>query len=330
MRDNKRIQRIKKRRKRAIKIRLFISLAFLIALFLIIKTKSDREETISNQPSQPVQVENSEEKDGFENEINSSTIEKKDDKSDEEVFSEILKTENVFKGTTRRNEMLNNLEIYAKYNKNAKLVMKNADAIHPSLLKLSANNYTAVNFVAKIIDNSIQNNYSYPEKVNDSNVNMYLQWDKRWGYEKYAGGIIGYTGCGPISSAMIISTLKHDKSITPAKIAQESQRNGFYSEEGTNWEFYPYIATKYGLRATQMSVNYNVIKSNIKKGNLILISVRPGDFTQGGHVMVISGVDKNGDIILNDPNSLLNSKKPWKYKRLEPQIKTMWVFSNGE
>ena len=78
-----------------------------------------------------------------------------------------------------------------------------------------------------------------------------------------------------------------------------------------------------------MDENYNVIKENVKKGNPILISVRPGDFTRTGHVMVISGMDSNGNIILNDPNSFINSQKTWKYDRLKPQIKAMWVFSNG-
>lgn len=45
--------------------------------------------------------------------------------------------------------------------------------------------------------------------------------------------------------------------------------------------------------------------------------------------MVISGMDANGNIILNDPNSFTNSQKSWKYDRLQPQIKAMWVFSNG-
>ena len=225
--------------------------------------------------------------------------------------------------------MLHNLEIYAKYNPNAKLVMKNADDIHPSLLKLAGNNYTAVNFVAKTIDPTVINEYSYTEKANSSKVPLYLQWDKRWGYEKYGYGIIGFTGCGPTSCAMAMSYLKNDPSITPAKIAEESDRNGFSSSEGTSWGFYPYIARKYGLKAVQMDENYNVIKENVKKGNPILISVRPGDFTQTGHVMVISGMDSNGNIILNDPNSFINSQKTWKYDRLKPQIKAMWVFSNG-
>lgn len=316
---------LEEKRRRAVKRRIVFSVFLLVILFSIIKVKNDRQEHAAEQK----QAEIAQEKKTSVQQDSKPEEPVGKEETDEEVFEEIKKTENIFSNTFKRNELLHNLEVYAKYNPNAKLVMKNADDIHPSLLKLAGNNYTAVNFVAKIIDSTIKNDYEYPENANSSNVPLYLQWDKRWGYEKYGYGIIGFTGCGPTSCAMAMSYLKNDPSITPAKIAEESDRNGYSSSEGTSWGFYPYIARKYGLKAVQMDANYNVIKENIKKGNPILISVRPGDFTQTGHVMVISGIDSNGNIIINDPNSFTNSQKSWKYDRLQPQIKAMWVFSNG-
>lgn len=316
---------LEEKRRRAVKRRIVFSVFLLVILFSIIKVKNDRQEHAAEQK----QAEIAQEKKTSVQQDSKPEEPVEKEKTDEEVFEEIKKTENIYQNTFKRNELLHNLEVYAKYNPNAKLVMKNADDIHPSLLKLAGNNYTAVNFVAKTIDSTIKNDYSYPENANNSNVPLYLQWDKRWGYEKYGYGIIGFTGCGPTSCAMAMSYLKNDPSITPAKIAEESDRNGYSSSEGTSWGFYPYIARKYGLKAVQMDANYNVIKENIKKGNPILISVKPGDFTQTGHVMVISGIDSNGNIIINDPNSFTNSQKSWKYDRLQPQIKAMWVFSNG-
>ncbi len=271
---------LEEKRKRAVKRRLVVCIFLLIILFSIIKVKKDRQEYAAEKR----QAEIVHEKKTSQQQQNTDSEEKPviKEKTDEEVFSEIRKNENIFYYTFNRNELLHNLEIFATYNPNAKLVMKNADNIHFSLLKLAGNNYTAVNFVAKTIDPSIKNGYSYPEKANSSKVPLYLQWDKRWGYEKYGHGIIGFTGCGPTSCAMAMSYLKNDPSITPAKIAEESDRNGYSSSEGTSWGFYPYIARKYGLKAVQMDANYNVIQENVKKGNPILISVRPGDFTQTG------------------------------------------------
>ena len=319
---------LEEKRKRSVKRRLVFSVILLVILFSIIKVKKDREE-YTQEVKRQEEIDRQKEASQNQNQDSKPQESQSQEKTDEEIFNEIRKNENVYSNTFKINELLHNLEVYAKYNPNAKLVMKHADDIHPSLLKLAGNNYTAVNFVAKTIDSTIKNEYSYPEKVNGSNVPLYLQWDKRWGYEKYGYGIIGFTGCGPTSSAMVISYLKNDPSITPAKIAEESDRNGYSSSEGTSWGFYPYIARKYGLKAVQMDANYNIIKENLKKGNPIVISVRPGEFTHTGHVMVISGIDSNGNIIINDPNSFTNSRKTWKYDRLQPQIKAMWVFSNG-
>lgn len=319
---------LRDKRRKSIKRRIFFATIVLAILILMIKFKTHKEEYIANKKMlQEMEKNYSRETTDKKPENNEQNLEKPSD--DEEIFRQILKNENVFVNTYKRNELLHNLEIFAKYNKNAKLIMKHADDIHISLLKLAGNNYTAVNFVAKTIDPSIKNDYSYHTKANQSDVPLFLQWDRRWGYEKYGYGIIGYTGCGPTSCAMVLSTMKKDNSITPALIAEESDRNGFSSSDGTSWDFYPFIASKYGLKAVQVNPDYNTIKYNIKKKNFILISVRPGDFTRVGHVMVISAIDKDGNIIINDPNSLINSQKKWSYKRLQPQIKKMWIFSNG-
>ena len=48
-------------------------------------------------------------------------------------------------------------------------------------------------------EESVELNRKYP---------LYLQWDKRWGYEEYGDSIIGLAGCAPTSMAMAISGLK--------------------------------------------------------------------------------------------------------------------------
>ncbi|MCD8152609.1 MAG: C39 family peptidase [Clostridiales bacterium] len=35
----------------------------------------------------------------------------------------------------------------------------------------------------------------------------------------------------------------------------------------------------------------------------------PGDFTTGGHFIVLTGIDSDGNVIVNDPNSRINSEK---------------------
>ena len=65
----------------------------------------------------------------------------------------------------------------------------------------------------------------------------------------------------------------------------------------------------------------------LNKGQPIICSVGPGDFTTEGHFILLEGI-KDEKIIINDPNSLKRSNKLWKYEDIESQIKNLWVFKS--
>ena len=52
----------------------------------------------------------------------------------------------------------------------------------------------------------------------------------------------------------------------------------------------------------------------------------PGDFTTSGHFVVLTGVDSDGKITVNDSNSKKNSNKTWKIDDLMSQIRDLWVY----
>ncbi|MDY6065603.1 MAG: C39 family peptidase [Finegoldia sp.] len=226
-------------------------------------------------------------------------------------------------------DILNNLKVFAEKNKNADIIIEKYQEVPINLLRLAGNNYNAIDFVAKYIDPTTINEYEYPRHGYGSKVPLYIQWDDEWGHQKYGNGVLGYTGCAPTSVAMVVSALKNDPSIKPSQIAKMSDKRGFASDVGTSWDFYPYVADAYGMRVVQANPDYEVIKNNIENGNLIVISVGEGDFTFESHVMVIVGLDSNGNILIHDPNSFENSSKPWNYEDIGSQIRSMWIFSNG-
>ncbi|MBQ1871316.1 MAG: C39 family peptidase, partial [Lachnospiraceae bacterium] len=55
-------------------------------------------------------------------------------------------------------------------------------------------------------------------------------------------------------------------------------------------------------------------------------SMKPGDFTYTGHFIVLTGIDEDGKIMVNDPNSRNNSDKHWDVDTLVKQIKALWVY----
>ena len=64
---------------------------------------------------------------------------------------------------------------------------------------------------------------------------------------------------------------------------------------------------------------------NLDVGNPIIAIVGEGQFTDGGHFIVITG-HSDGYFTINDPNSVTNSERLWSFEELEQEIITLWVF----
>ena len=52
----------------------------------------------------------------------------------------------------------------------------------------------------------------------------------------------------------------------------------------------------------------------------------PGDFTDGGHFIVLTGADGEGNLTVNDPNSYRNSERTWTFDEIRDQIDNLWVL----
>ncbi len=50
----------------------------------------------------------------------------------------------------------------------------------------------------------------------------------KWGFIPYGDMCIEFSGCGPMSLAMVLSYLNQDDTITPAVIAKYSEEKNFY------------------------------------------------------------------------------------------------------
>ena len=134
-------------------------------------------------------------------------------------------------------------------------------------------------------------------------------------------------GCGPTCVAMALSGILDDKSITPKNIAEKEDASGYFTDAGTKWSFFDYIAKEYGVKSAGVSLNEEAMKSVLAKGNPIIASVHPGKFTTVGHIILITGVDNEGKFIINDPNSYTRTLKKWSYDELKTEIVAMWEFS---
>ena len=148
----------------------------------------------------------------------------------------------------------------------------------------------------------------------------YTQWDNRWAYNELGDNNIGISGCGPSSMAMILSRIKADPSISPKNIAQDAKT--YMVKEGISWKFFYDGANKYGYNIEDVSNNEDTMIKALEKGPL-LVSVNKGYFTLYGHIFVIDSY-KDGKFLINDPNSIRNSKRLWTFDEISNQIAHIW------
>lgn len=172
-------------------------------------------------------------------------------------------------------------------------------------------------------DGSVTGGFTEDEQPED--YPLFLQWDVRWGYMPYGErGVVGSSGCGPACLSMAVFYLTGNRECTPDAIAQYSLDEKYYIDGvGTAWALLDNYPTEYGLTVTHPYINEENIKADLDKGNILICSVRPGDFTSEGHFIVIYGYDENG-FKINDPKCVYRSRLTWTYDQIKDDIKRIW------
>lgn len=160
----------------------------------------------------------------------------------------------------------------------------------------------------------------------DGTVPLLMQWDTRWGYEKYGSDYLAITGCGPTCLSMAGIYLTGNAQLRPDRIASFAQRSGYYaSGYGSSWTLISQGAGELGLTATELPLVKKKIVSALEEGHPVILAMGPGDFTTTGHYILLTGVE-DGLFRVNDPNSYKNSEKLWSYEELESQIRNIWAM----
>lgn len=165
-----------------------------------------------------------------------------------------------------------------------------------------------------------------------ANIPLMLQTDTKWANKPYGSSTIKVSGCGTTSVAMVVSGLT-GKTVTPVEVSDWAGPRYYVKGAGSSWSLFDGVAKKWGLKVSQISKrNPQAILNNLKKGNPIIVSMGRGDFTRTGHFIVLRGVDSNGKVLVNDPNSAKRSQKSWDLSTIISQSSKkgnspFWVFS---
>ncbi len=199
-------------------------------------------------------------------------------------------------------------------------------AKYPGQLKeLAQKNEEAINFVYDYpTEHEKEHTIDLTEEASMDTVPLLIQWDERWGYEKYSGNFLAASGCGPTTLSMVVLYLTGNAEASPLAVAEYSKEAGYSVDgSGSAWALISEGCRHYGVRAKSMSVDEEKMKAQLDAGNLIVVNVGPGDFTDTGHFMVITGYDDEG-FSINDPNSIVRSGQRWSFETLSSQIRAAW------
>lgn len=220
-----------------------------------------------------------------------------------------------------KEDIIKNLEKYIDQDPKAHWVYDNFFNITNVEAYLTGNDPDTVEFVY----NMNHNITDFPKTPGESielgrKTPYYLQWDNRWAYDELGQRNIGISGCGPTSTSMVLSRIKNDPTITPDKISKDAKN--YMTNEGISWNFFKDEAEKYKLNTKEINLNEKEMIEALKKGPII-VSVNRGYFTLFGHIFVIDSY-KDGKFIVNDPNSIKNTMRPWTFDEISNQIAHMW------
>lgn len=129
-----------------------------------------------------------------------------------------------------------------------------------------------------------------------SGLTYYSQIDARWKNHMYSSvgdssQTVGTSGCGPTSAAMIVTAIKG--TITPPEMADLFVNNGYRSaSNGTYLSAFRWVADVFDI-GYQETYSLDTAVDLLKDNNYLIVSCGNGLFTTGGHLMVITGIDRD-------------------------------------
>lgn len=212
------------------------------------------------------------------------------------------------------------------------LIGSDAASYPDSLLELASKKPETIDFV-KNYNHYLQGldtkeSISLASDYTPGEIPLLIQWDTRWGYEYYGDEFIAVNGCGPTALSMVAVGLTGNTHLNPKAIADFSYEQGYLVKgRGSSWDLMTKGAHSLGLISTELPLNDATILKELSSGHPIIASMKPGNFTTSGHFIVLAGIASNGEIIVNDPDSIVRSQQTWDLETLTKQIKNLWAFS---
>ena len=239
--------------------------------------------------------------------------------------------------------LVKKIEAQAKVNKDSAWIAKHPSeyaydgwAVQYKILKLAAEEPAATTYVREWPElyPAEDQNLKSPHAIQGTttgpkNIPQLYQWDPRWGYTVYSSTAFGMTGCCPTTLAMVYQGLTGKTDMTPYDMGVLAANDGYMSEyEGTDAFFLINEAQGLGLNCYEIYLATESMLAALENGDVLIANVGPGDFTNDGHFIVVTGL-KDGKLIVNDPYSKQRSEKLWDPDEVMNQCKAVFAYSKA-
>lgn len=219
------------------------------------------------------------------------------------------------------------LKLLAEKNEKFRYLYEHQNSYPWGLLAATCNYPEMIDFTLDYPIHDIEEK-AYTAEEMEQDFPLFLQWDRRWGYLPYGAHCIAMSGCAPTCLTMVAVALTRDENITPDVVGEYSMKKGYYLPgTGTKWALLTKGADYFGVHANEVKMEKELVTEKLQAGLPVICSMKEGNFTARGHFIVLVGVDEDGKMIVNDPNSLARSQMRWDFNTIRGQAKNMWYYT---
>lgn len=182
----------------------------------------------------------------------------------------------------------------------------------------------------------IQNGFPYYSQNDDDLRNKPYRLSKRKDKEEGPNvpETMGNRGCGPTAMAMVASSVMggNGNPYSPENMANLATKGNYSTNVGTTPNYFTGVGTKLGMNVTPAVATASNINTLLRNGDPAIIQGASDDpntpYTSSGHYVVAVGLDRDGNVIVNDPRGREYSR-PYSMKEIQKGSVRAWGFSRG-
>lgn len=132
-------------------------------------------------------------------------------------------------------------------------------------------------------------------------------------------------GCGPTALANAASAV--GLGYVPPDVAQMASQRGYLTNGGANTRLFDEGASDLGLDSTRLNSSGNV-RESIRRGKPVILAGKSSGgnnpYTSSGHIVTATGLDENGNVIVQDP---MRGTEMYDFNDLTSNMTHAWSIS---